>query len=50
VVGEFAARLRPDLLVVGTAGAGFLRRAIMGSTAAEVLGAVHCDALAVPPG
>lgn len=40
---------RPDLLVVGRAGAGFLRRAVMGSTAAEVLGAVRCDALAVPP-
>ncbi|WP_237213483.1 universal stress protein [Falsiroseomonas oryziterrae] len=49
VVKEFAARLRPDLLIVGTAGAGFLRRAVMGSTAAEVLGAVPCDALAVPP-
>jgi universal stress protein E len=50
VVKDVAARLRPDLLVVGTAGAGFLRRAVIGSTAAEVLGAVHCDALAVPPG
>lgn len=48
-VKEFAAAVRPDLLVVGTAGAGFLRRAVIGSTAAEVLGAVHCDALAVPP-
>lgn len=49
VVKEFVARLRPDLLVVGTAGAGLLRRAVMGSTAAEVLGAVDCDVLAVPP-
>lgn len=50
VVKDVAARPRPDLLVVGTARTGFLRRAVIGSTAAEVLGAVHCDALAVPPG
>lgn len=50
VVKDAAARLRPDLLVIGTAGAGGLRRALLGSVAAEVLAGVGCDALAVPPG
>jgi universal stress protein E len=49
VIKDFAGRVRPDLLVVGTAGAGFLRRTVLGSVAAEVLAAVRCDALAVPP-
>lgn len=49
VIREAVARLRPDLLVLGTAGAGFLRRAVLGSVAAELLGSVTCDALAVPP-
>jgi nucleotide-binding universal stress UspA family protein len=49
VIKDMAARLRPDLLLIGTAGAGFLRRAVIGSVAAEVLGAVRCDVLAVPP-
>lgn len=50
VVKDAAARLRPDLLVIGTAGAGALQRALLGSVAAEVLAGVGCDALAVPPG
>lgn len=50
VIKDMAARLQPDLLLLGTAGAGFLRRAVIGSVAAEVLGAVRCDTLAVPPG
>jgi universal stress protein E len=49
VIEDVTARLRPDLLVVGTAGAGHLRRAVLGSVAAEVVGAVACDVLAVPP-
>jgi nucleotide-binding universal stress UspA family protein len=49
VIKDIVGRVRPDLLVVGTAGAGFLRRAVLGSVAAEVLAAVRCDALAVPP-
>jgi nucleotide-binding universal stress UspA family protein len=42
-------RLRPDLLVIGTANAGLLRRTLLGSVAAEVLAEIHCDALIVPP-
>jgi len=49
VIKDIVGRVRPNLLVVGTAGAGFLRRAVLGSVAAEVLAAVGCDALAVPP-
>ncbi|MBR0683383.1 universal stress protein [Roseomonas eburnea] len=49
VVKQAVEQARPDLLVIGTAGAGLLRRAVLGSVAAEVLAAVRCDALAVPP-
>jgi nucleotide-binding universal stress UspA family protein len=49
VIKEAAERLRPDLLVMGTAGAGLLRRMVFGSVAAEVVGVVRCDALVVPP-
>lgn len=48
-IAQAADRSRPDLVVIGTAGAGFLRRAILGSVAAEVLATVRCDVLAVPP-
>jgi nucleotide-binding universal stress UspA family protein len=41
-------RMRPDLLVLGTAGAGGLGRMLLGSVAAEVLRQVRCDALTVP--
>ncbi|WP_051213219.1 universal stress protein [Rubritepida flocculans] len=46
---QAAEQSRPDLVVIGTAGAGFLRRAVLGSVAAEVLAAARCDVLAVPP-
>lgn len=46
---EVAEQSRPDLVVMGTAGAGFLRRAVLGSVAAGVLAAARCDVLAVPP-
>lgn len=49
VIRDVAADRRPDLVVLGTAGAGFLRRAVLGSVAAEVLPVLRCDALAVPP-
>lgn len=39
---------RPDLLVLGTRGHGRFRRALLGSTALEVLGSVDCDVLVVP--
>lgn len=41
-------RVRPDLLVLGTAGAGGFGRMLLGSVAAEVLRQVRCDALTVP--
>jgi universal stress protein E len=40
--------LKPDLLVLGTRGHGRLRRALLGSIASEVMGAVYCDVLLVP--
>jgi nucleotide-binding universal stress UspA family protein len=49
IIKEAADRLRPDLLVMGTAGAGLLRRMVLGSVAAEAVGEVRCDALVVPP-
>jgi len=50
VIQHVIERLRPDLVVMGTAGAGQLRQAIIGSVAAEILGLAACDVLAVPPG
>ncbi len=38
----------PDLLVLGTRGHGRFRRALLGSTANEVLGSADCDVLLVP--
>ncbi|MGK7870186.1 universal stress protein [Falsiroseomonas sp. E2-1-a20] len=49
VIKEWADRLRPDLLVLGTSGATGLRRAVLGSVAAELLAEATCDALVVPP-
>jgi nucleotide-binding universal stress UspA family protein len=40
--------LRPDLLVLGTRGHGRFRRALLGSTAHEVLNSTLCDVLLVP--
>jgi universal stress protein E len=39
---------RPDLLVLGTRGHGRFRRALLGSTAHEVLNTTDCDVLLVP--
>ena len=47
-ITEAAKRLRPDLLVIGTAGAGGVARAMLGSVAAEVLRQVACDTLTMP--
>lgn len=49
-IAEAVKRLRPDLLVIGTAGAGGVARAMLGSVAAEVLRQVACDTLVVPAG
>ncbi len=40
--------VKPDLLVLGTRGHGRFRRALLGSTAHELIGAVDCDVLLVP--
>ncbi|HEX6636023.1 MAG TPA: universal stress protein [Steroidobacteraceae bacterium] len=42
--------VRPDLLVLGTRGHGRFRRALLGSTAHEVLRSAECDVLLVPEG
>jgi nucleotide-binding universal stress UspA family protein len=49
IIKEAADRLRPDLLIMGTAGAGLLRRMVVGSVAAEAVRDVRCDVLVVPP-
>jgi nucleotide-binding universal stress UspA family protein len=41
-------RFKPDLVVLGTRGHGRFRRALLGSVASEVMGAVECDVLLVP--
>jgi universal stress protein E len=43
-------RFSPDLLVMGTRGAGRLRRALVGSVANKVLHDTSCDVLIVPEG
>jgi hypothetical protein len=43
-------RYEPDLIVMGTSGAGRLRRALVGSVANRVLHEIKCDALIVPDG
>jgi universal stress protein E len=40
--------IQPDLLVLGTRGHGRFRRALLGSTAHEILEAADCDVLLVP--
>jgi nucleotide-binding universal stress UspA family protein len=40
---------RSDLLVIGTRGHTGIKRALLGSTAGEVLRTVKCDVLTVPP-
>lgn len=41
-------RVQPDLLSMGTGAHGWLRRALLGSVAREVLAVVRCDVLVVP--
>ncbi|MEP7246037.1 MAG: universal stress protein [Gammaproteobacteria bacterium] len=47
-VQNVAARLKPDLLVVGTRGRGRWRRALLGSVANRILSSVKSDVLVVP--
>lgn len=47
-IAAAAKRLRPDLLVIGTAGGGGVARAMLGSVAAEVLRRVAGDTLVMP--
>jgi nucleotide-binding universal stress UspA family protein len=46
---DFAAELKPDLIVMGTRGKGNLERFILGSTAEDVLRHVSCPVLTVGP-
>lgn len=50
VVHRAVARLRPDLLVIGTQGRMGMKRALLGSVAERVIREVDCDVLVVPSG
>ena len=47
-VGNVIRRLNPDLLVLGTRGRGWLKRALMGSVAQRIMAAARSDVLIVP--
>lgn len=47
-IGQAIQETNPDLLVLGTRGHGRFRRALLGSTAYEVLNTTDCDVLLVP--
>jgi universal stress protein E len=47
-IREALRETNPDLLVMGTRGHGRFRRALLGSTAHEMLSSVDCDVLLVP--
>lgn len=46
---EFAKEFKPDLIVMGTRGKGYLERFVLGSTAEDVLRHVSCPVLTVGP-
>jgi len=46
----YAESARPDLIVIGTRGAGGLRHLLLGSVTEAVLRAAACPVLAIPPG
>ena len=46
----YADSARPDLIVIGTRGAGGLRHLLLGSVTEAVLRAAVCPVLAIPPG
>jgi nucleotide-binding universal stress UspA family protein len=49
IVG-YADSAKPDLIVIGTRGAGGLRHLVLGSVTEAVLRAAACPVLAIPPG
>lgn len=49
VLPRFANNSSADIVVIGTTQHSGLQRVIMGSTAERILGALHCDILAVKP-
>jgi nucleotide-binding universal stress UspA family protein len=49
-VRRIAARMQPDLLVMGTRGDGGIRRTLLGSVANRILAAANTDVLIVPDG
>jgi nucleotide-binding universal stress UspA family protein len=49
-VRKVAARLQPDLLVMGTRGDGEIRRTLLGSVANRILASASTDVLIVPAG
>jgi len=46
----YADSAKPDLIVIGTRGAGGLRHLVLGSVTEAVLRAAACPVLAIPPG
>jgi universal stress protein E len=48
-LGKVAARVQPDLMIVGTRGLTGAKRILLGSVADAVLRGFECDILAVPP-
>lgn len=48
-LSDVAARVQPDLMVIGTRGLTGAKRILLGSVADAVLRGIDCDILAVPP-
>jgi nucleotide-binding universal stress UspA family protein len=50
VIKEYAKKSKADLIVMGTHGASGLKKVLLGSNAASVIGEVKIPVLAIPPG